>query len=95
MNIPNQIPRNNHPPEWQKFVLQMLRQANYYGTRKLKPGLRMLTGILFVIGGVFWFLPILGLWMFPVGLLLIALDIPILRRRVQAWLLRNKQKFHP
>jgi hypothetical protein len=76
----------------QKIALRLLRLANYFGTRKLKSGVRSLVGVLFLIGGVFWFLPILGLWMFPVGLLLIALDIPAFRRPARQWLLKWKQK---
>ena len=33
-------------------------------------------------GGVFSFLPVLGLWMLPLGLLVLAVDIPPLRRPV-------------
>ena len=32
----------------------------------------MTAGILLIIGSFFWFLPILGLEMFPIGLMLIA-----------------------
>jgi hypothetical protein len=35
--------------------------------------------VLFLIGGCFWFLPILGLEMIPIGLMLIAIDVPFLR----------------
>ena len=43
---------------------------------------RLPLGILCVIGGFAWFLPLLGLWLLPVGLLLLAQDAPFLRRRV-------------
>ena len=33
-----------------------------------------------IAGGLVGFLPILGLWMLPLGLVLIAQDVPILRR---------------
>ncbi len=33
----------------------------------------------FLIGGLFGFLPVLGFWMVPLALLLIAHDLPILR----------------
>ncbi len=46
--------------------------------------LRLPVAILFILGGVFWFLPIVGLWMLPIGLLLLAVDLPILRPRVSA-----------
>ena len=41
--------------------------------------LRTSVGVLLIIGGCFWFLPILGLEMIPIGLMLIAIDIPFLR----------------
>ena len=47
MNNPNQ------KPELRMLILQALRQAHYYGSRKLKPGFRSLVGLIFVIGGVF------------------------------------------
>ena len=56
-----------------------------------KPGLRWLRtmiGILFVIGGLLSFLPVLGLEMLPIGVMLIAIDVPMLRgpvARMIAW----------
>jgi hypothetical protein len=41
---------------------------------------RIPAGVLFVIGGVFSILPVLGLWMLPVGMVLLAEDVPPLRR---------------
>jgi hypothetical protein len=43
---------------------------------------RIPLGLLCVVGGVFSFLPVLGLWMLPLGLLLIAYDVPVLRKPV-------------
>ena len=40
---------------------------------------RIPIAILLVIGGVFSFLPLLGLWMIPLGLMLLAIDLPILQ----------------
>ncbi|HEV2621951.1 MAG TPA: hypothetical protein VGU65_07680 [Frateuria sp.] len=42
--------------------------------------LRIPAGVLLVLGGIFSFLPLLGLWMLPLGLLLLAQDLPFLRR---------------
>lgn len=39
-------------------------------------------GLLLIAGGFFGFLPVLGIEFIPVGLLLIAQDIPILRKPV-------------
>jgi len=50
--------------------------------------LRLSIGALLIIGGCFWFLPILGLEMIPIGLMLIAIDVPFLRgpvARMIAW----------
>jgi hypothetical protein len=50
--------------------------------------LRVPVGLLLIIASLLWFLPVLGLWMFPLGLVLVALDVPFLRRpvaRLIAW----------
>ena len=41
---------------------------------------RMAIGIALVIGGLAGFLPILGFWMVPVGLIVLSVDIPVVRR---------------
>lgn len=44
--------------------------------------------VLFLIGGMLWFLPVLGLWMLPVGLVLLFARSPAywrLRRRFVSW----------
>lgn len=43
---------------------------------------RLPLGILFIVAGFLWFLPVLGLEFLPIGLLLIAQDVPFLRRPV-------------
>lgn len=43
---------------------------------------RLPSGILCIAAAFFWFLPVLGLWLLPAGLLLIAQDVPILHRPV-------------
>jgi hypothetical protein len=51
--------------------------------------LRMTAGVLLIIGSLLWFLPILGLEMFPIGLMLLAIDVPLLRgpvARMIAWI---------
>ena len=52
--------------------------------------LRILIGILLIIGGVFSFLPILGVWMIPLGMLVLSIDIP----RVRRWRRRFAVWFH-
>jgi hypothetical protein len=43
---------------------------------------RLPLGILCIVAGLLWFLPVVGLEFFPIGLLLIAQDVPFLRRPV-------------
>lgn len=42
--------------------------------------LRIPAGVLLIAGGVLSFLPLLGIWMLPLGLMLLAADVPFLRR---------------
>jgi hypothetical protein len=43
---------------------------------------RIPMGLLLILGGIFSILPVLGIWMLPLGLLLLAYDLPFLRRPV-------------
>lgn len=54
---------------------------------------RIPAGVLFIIGGFLFILPILGLWMVPLGLILLAEDVPLLRRlrdRTLDWIERRR-----
>jgi hypothetical protein len=51
---------------------------------KLPRGLRAVVGALAIVAGLFGFLPILGFWMIPLGVALLALDVPPLRRWLRA-----------
>ena len=53
---------------------------------------RIPLAILLILGGIFSILPVLGLWMLPVGLLLFAQDVPVLQgplARMLAWVERK------
>jgi hypothetical protein len=54
--------------------------------------LRMPLALLLILGGFAWFLPVLGLWMLPAGLLLLALDVPALRPAVAAAIIRGRRR---
>lgn len=41
---------------------------------------RTLLGIVFVFGGLFSFLPVLGIWMLPLGLVILSVDWAFVRR---------------
>lgn len=49
---------------------------------------RVALGVGLVIGGMLWFLPILGLWMLPLGIMVLSIDFHPLRRarrRFDTW----------
>ena len=71
-------------------LIAAIRHTVLWGERRVPRGVRSVVGILLMMGGVVGFLPILGFWMIPAGLALIALDIPALRRRLLAWALRDE-----
>lgn len=63
-----------------------MRRGFAWGRLKVPAGLRTVLGLALIFGGAFGFLPVLGFWMIPLGVVLVALDIPPLRRRLQTWL---------
>ena len=82
----------SHSHRWNSFLVDTLRRANYWASRRLRPGFRTVAGLLFIIGGILGFLPILGFWMIPVGLFLIAMEVPRLRTPMRQWI--NRRKLH-
>ncbi|WP_320196700.1 hypothetical protein RMR10_005820 [Agrobacterium rosae] len=55
---------------------------------------RIIIGVLLIIGGVLGFLPILGFWMVPLGLLVLSQDLPYVRRkrrRLAIWWARKRR----
>ncbi|MCL6707928.1 hypothetical protein M8R20_13045 [Pseudomonas sp. R2.Fl] len=42
---------------------------------------RIAIGVVLVIGGILGFLPVLGFWMIPLGLLILSQDLAFVRRR--------------
>ena len=41
---------------------------------------RIPAGVVLTVGGVFGFLPVLGFWMVPLGLAVMAQDVPVMRK---------------
>jgi hypothetical protein len=53
---------------------------------------RLPLGVLCIVASFFWFLPVVGVEFLPIGLLLIAQDVPFLRKpvaRLMLWLERK------
>lgn len=62
------------PPRLRRLIQRLRRpQARW---------IRLPLGVLCITGSFLWFLPVLGLWFLPLGLLLIAQDVRFLRRPV-------------
>jgi hypothetical protein len=56
---------------------------------------RVLIGIVLVILGIFGFLPILGFWMIPLGLLVLSYEFAAVRRarrRLQVWWEKRRRR---
>ena len=70
------------------YIYRTLR----WGRERLPPGVRTVVGILFMVGGVFGFLPVLGFWMLPLGAAFIALDVPFARRRLDRWMAKLQRE---
>jgi hypothetical protein len=61
---------------------------------KSKP-IRIGLGILLIAGGLLGFLPVLGFWMIPLGLLVLSVDLPVVRRwrrQLTVWWHRKKDE---
>jgi len=57
--------------------------------------LRIGLGIALMIGGLLGFLPIVGFWMLPLGLLVLSYDVPLVRRyrrRIVVWWHRRREQ---
>ena len=78
------------PPFFAGFVEWVRRPTSRW--------IRLPLGGLLVLFGIFGFLPILGFWMLPLGLLLLARDVPSLEpplARVFAWMNRRMPNWKP
>ena len=57
-----------------------IRRSGIMNRLPRSPLLRRVLGVLFLVGGILGFLPILGFWMIPIGLALLGADSPRMRR---------------
>lgn len=76
------------PPRMGNAVTYLLKPSSRW--------VRIPSGALLVVGGVLSFLPVLGVWMLPLGLALLAEDVPALRAsrsKVLDWVERKKPQW--
>jgi hypothetical protein len=79
-----------------RFERRLPRPAARWLAGLRAPGamwIRLPLGLLLVVGGVLGFLPVLGFWMLPLGLLLLALDIPPLKRPVAGSMVMGQRRW--
>lgn len=72
-------------PDFAKPLTRLIRNPP-------RPAVRVLFGSALIVGGIFSFLPVLGVWMLPLGLLLLARDVPAVARlstRMLRWVERK------
>ncbi|MDC0213505.1 hypothetical protein OAL14_01725 [Gammaproteobacteria bacterium] len=77
MTLKNEIARSSY-------------NALKWSREKVPFGIRSIMGIVLMVAGIFGFLPILGFWMFPLGVAFIALDIPFTQKRVDRFMIKLK-----
>ena len=60
-----------------------------------RPGIlvRVPLALLFLAGGLLFVLPFFGLWMIPLGLMVLAIDLPVLRPMVTAGVIRLRRRW--
>jgi len=71
------------------FAARLLNRLRQPAARLI----RIPLAILLILGGIFSFLPVLGIWMLPLGLLLLALDLVFLQGPVNMAILRGTRKW--
>nr|WP_318272687.1 hypothetical protein [Paracoccus saliphilus] len=54
---------------------------------------RVPLALLLLIGGMLSFLPVVGLWMIPLGLMVLAIDMPVLQPAVSAAMVRLRRRW--
>ena len=68
----------------------------YFKARRAPKLVRITLGVLLVVGGLLGFLPVLGYWMIPLGIVVLSADFPWLRRRWQQvrarWARRRRRR---
>jgi hypothetical protein len=75
------------PPRPAQFVGWLRKPSSRYA--------RIPLAVLLILGGIFSFLPVLGVWMLPLGLVLFAQDVPPLQKPMAqslGWIERKWQE---
>jgi hypothetical protein len=78
------------------FSFHAGRGEIHFGSRLLRlpqrAPLRIALGSGLIVGGVLGFLPVLGFWMLPLGLLILSQDLPAVRRWRRSFVVRMERR---
>ncbi len=83
-----------HDPRLERLLKVLpapIRRGYEWLIRPQAKWVRIPVGIALMLGGVFSILPALGLWMLPIGAILVGEDVPFIRRAI-LWVLGWVQK---
>ena len=73
VRVPDQYTvQNKMAQNYHSFIWQLMRNYPRW--------LRISVGFFLVLGGILGFLPILGFWMIPLGMVVLSYDLPFVRR---------------
>ena len=93
-----QRPKADPPPMSQKrfFNFHAGRGEVQIGSRHFRlpqqASVRIALGTALVIGGMLGFLPVLGFWMIPLGLLVLSQDLPAVRRWRRSFVVKRERR---
>ena len=93
-----QRPKADPPPMSQKrfFNFHAGRGEVQIGSRHFRlpqrASVRIALGTGLVVGGTLGFLPVLGFWMIPLGLLVLSQDLPALRRWRRSFVVKRERR---
>ena len=87
------VPMWERPAESSTMAAKIRFANRHFHLPQSKP-IRIGLGILLVACGLVGFLPVVGFWMIPLGLLVLSVDIPIVRRwrrKLAVWWHRDRK----
>ena len=68
---------------WKRKLLDLVARGRSFIRHRVPPGYRWIVGLVLIVLSAFSFLPVLGLWMLPLGLAVVAMDMRPLWRRLR------------
>ncbi|HZZ25199.1 MAG TPA: hypothetical protein VFE60_22720 [Roseiarcus sp.] len=101
VTLSDDVVRVDHERRLRRLLRRLpgrMQAASHWLRKPASRWARIPAGMLLIIGGCLSILPIFGLWMLPLGLMLLADDIPPLRRfrdRALDWLERRRPHGSP